>query len=206
MKVREEITTLKSVPKYEENPFRKELLDDFQVQKKRKYITPQGDSAIQNILVSKDDGEIIGESQFYQYKKVDQEKFVKIFTKKLAVMWDMPNAASRVLTYVVSMLQKDSDRFYLNPTKAMKFCKYKSARSIWSGVKWLIENYLIAKSVDTNVYFINPTVMFNGDRVAFVEFEYLTQSNEQESPQRPHLIKRTTKEAIKRIQDKLDQP
>ena len=46
--------------------------------------------------------------------------------------------------------------------------------------------------------------MFNGDRVAFVD--YLTQSNEQENPNRTHLIKRTTKEAIKRIQDKLDQP
>ena len=143
MEFLEEITTLKSVPKYEESPFRKEWVDDFQVQKKREYITPQGDRGIQNILISRDDGEIIGESQFYQYKKVDQEKFIKIFTKRLAMRWDMPSSAIRVLTYVVAMLQKDRDRFYLTPPKAMKFCKYKSARSIWTGVKWLIKNYFM---------------------------------------------------------------
>ena len=117
----------------------------------------------------------------------------------------MPHAASRVLTYIAVMLQKDRDRFYFNPTKAMKFCKYKGVRSIWTGVKWLIKNYFIAKSVDTNVYFINPTVMFNRDRVAFVE--YLIQSKEKENLRRTHLFEGTTeeKEAMQRIQDQLDQ-
>ena len=86
MEWREEITTLKSVPKYEENLFRKELVDELQVQEKREYLTPQGERGIQNILVSREDGEVIGESRFYQYKKVDQERFIKIFNKRLASM------------------------------------------------------------------------------------------------------------------------
>ena len=47
----------------------------------------------------------------------------------------------------------------------MEYTKYKQRRSIESAINQLLSKDVIAKSVKPNMYFINPTVLFNGDRL-----------------------------------------
>lgn len=162
------IKNIRQSEKHEKNPFRKELLDEFQVVKKREYMEPSGDRGVQNLVISRD-GEAIGESRFFRFRKYDPEQFAKVFTSRVTAMWDMPKPASRMFSFVLSILPKEKDEIYLDIKEAMKFCDYKTEKSAWEGIKWLLENGFLAKSIRTNWYFTNTTIFFNGDRAAFVD-------------------------------------
>ena len=50
----------------------------------------------------------------------------------------------------------------------MKFCGYKTNGSVYDGLFNLIKTGIIAKSKKSYVLFINPTVVFNGNRITFI--------------------------------------
>lgn len=162
------IKNIRQTEKHEKNPFRKELLEDFQVVKKREYMNVDGDRGVQNLVVTRD-SEVVGESRFFRYRRYDPEQFAKVFTRRVTAMWDMPKPAGRMFSFVLSVLPKDNDEIYIDVKDAMQFADYKTEKSIWEGIKWLLENEFLAKSTKTNFYFINPTIFFNGDRAAFVD-------------------------------------
>jgi hypothetical protein len=162
------IKNIRSLKGVNQNPFKKELLEDFQVIKKREYIDQEGRRGVTNTIVNRED-EVVGESRFFRYKKYDSEQFAKVFVSRISAMWDMSKTASRVFSYILSILPKDKDTIYMDVSSAKEFTTYKNDASIWNGMKWLMENDFIAKSDRTNIYFINPTIFFNGDRVAFVD-------------------------------------
>jgi len=162
------IKNIRQSEKHEKNPFRKELLEDFRTVKKREYINADGDRRVQNLVID-GDGQAIGESRFFRYKKYDPEQFAKVFTRRVTAMWDMPKPAGRMFSFVLSILPKDNDEIYIDVKEAMQFADYKTEKSIWEGIKWLLENEFLAKSTKTNFYFINPTIFFNGNRAAFVD-------------------------------------
>ena len=149
-----------------ENPFHEELLDEFKVTKKREYLS--GDKGVQQLIVNNED-QIIGESRFFRIKKYDNEKFTKIFTARMTNMWDMIPSATRVYSYILTNLPKESTEMYLFIEDVKKFTRYKAENSVWRGINWLITNNFIAKSYKPGFYWLNPTLFFNGDRVAFVE-------------------------------------
>jgi len=162
------ISNIRSLSGHDRNPFRKELLEQFEPVKKREYISQEGDKGVANIITSRD-GEVVGESRFFRYKTYDSHQFAKVFTSRVTAMWDMPKPASRIFSYILTILVKDKDEIYFDANDAMKYTEYSSQGSIWQGVKWLLENDFIAKAHRTNVYYINPTIFFNGDRAAFVD-------------------------------------
>ena len=161
--------SIRSLEKYDINPFRKELLEEFAPVKKREYVSQDGKNGVQNILVANGTGEVIGESRLFRYKTVDTEQFTKIFTKRVAAIFDMTKPASRVFAYLQNVLPVGKDELYFDIIECKEFTGYTSVTSIWAGVKWLIENEFIARNRKTNFLFINSTIFFNGDRVAFVE-------------------------------------
>ncbi|HBM9092039.1 TPA: hypothetical protein L0162_004475, partial [Klebsiella oxytoca] len=65
------------------------------------------------------------------------------------------------------------DHFYLSCKKAMSLAEkidhFVLSESIfYRGIKELIEKRIIAKTNEKNWYFINPAIVFNGDRARFV--------------------------------------
>ncbi|EEV5748147.1 hypothetical protein EYI06_26330, partial [Escherichia coli] len=65
------------------------------------------------------------------------------------------------------------DHFYLSCKKAMSLAEkidhFVLSESIfYRGLKELIEKRIIAKTNEKNWYFINPAIVFNGDRARFV--------------------------------------
>lgn len=162
------IKNIRQSERHEKNPFTQELLEDFRVVKKREYMNTEGDKGVQNLVISGND-EVVGESRFFRYRTYDPEQFAKVFTRKVTAMWDMPKPAGRMFSFVLSTLPKEKDEIYIDIKEAMQFADYKTEKSIWEGIKWLLENGFLAKSIRTNFYFINCTIFFNGNRAAFVE-------------------------------------
>jgi len=183
-----EIRNIRSVKGEAKNPFRKELLEDFQVVKKREYIDQAGQKGVTNTIISRD-GQEVGESRFFRYKKYDPEQFAKVFVSRVTAMWDMPKPASRVFSYILKILPKDKDTIYFDMKDCLKYTKYNNETSVWNGIRWLMMNDFVAKSDRTNLYFINPTIFFNGDRSAFVDV--LIKDNKKENPNQTDLFRNT---------------
>ena len=75
----------------------------------------------------------------------------------------MPIPAFAVFRYILNFV-KYSDIITLDINKICKFTKYKNKSSIYSGIRWLIDNKFIAKK-NEDVYWINFHYFYRGNRL-----------------------------------------
>ena len=94
---------------------------------------------------------------------VDIDTFVKIYQPCVDSMADMPIPAFAVFRYILNFV-KYSDIIALDINKICKFTKYKNKSSIYSGIRWLIDNKFIAKK-NEDVYWINFHYFYRGNRL-----------------------------------------
>lgn len=152
------------IVKYKENPFIDKLMEELKPVKKKKFVLDASKS-IEHNIVTGSSGEIIGTTSLFTVVEVDPEPFVKLYKDSIKSFWGLTEASYKTLDYIKEVLVPDKDEFYLYPPDVMEFTKYKQRRSIESAVNQLIAKEIIARSVKPNMYFINPTVLFNGDRL-----------------------------------------
>lgn len=126
-------------------------------------------------LVKVGQGEISGAAEISRIYEVDKEQFVKLFTKHLRVFLDLGQQALKLYPVLLEQVsaQKNTDIIYLSPTVAQKWHRINTGKdfpqaSFYRGRKNLIEAGIIAPSLETNLYWINPRLIWNGDRVDFV--------------------------------------
>lgn len=124
--------------------------------------------AINNIIVDKKTGDVIGSQLLAVKQKVDPEQFTKIFHKGLAAMWGLTSCGIKVFSYIASEVRPNKDFVYIELNEAKKFCKYKTDKSIWNGLGELLDASFIARTDVYYKYFINPTFFFNGNRLTLV--------------------------------------
>jgi hypothetical protein len=158
------------IVKYKENPF----LENFSVTTKGKRITVNAlGSDDQNILVNQSTGEMKG-THVMAYKEVDDDEFIKLFTANVALTFDLNMSGHKVFNMLCRVMQKEAikkDQVYIDDNVREDFVnefnvKFASA-TLYRGLENLISRKILAKSQRTNIYFINPSMVFNGDRLAF---------------------------------------
>lgn len=161
--------SLKSYKSNKENPFMNEALDiiNSNVVKRYKNSTNTGEKAI--LKAVDDNGEVLGHTSFVRQIEVDEEKFAKLYLSNFSAFWDLKNQAIKVFGYIMTKLQPKQDMFIFLHDECMKHTGYKSKNSIWIGLGSLVENGIIARGPADSLYFINPMVVFNGDRVTFAK-------------------------------------
>ena len=155
--------------KYKENPF----LDVFRVTTKGKRVSVTAIGGESNVLINQETGEIKG-THVSSYKQVDDEEFVKIFTANIAMTFEL-NAAGRkmfdMLLHVVQIEAISKDQIYIDELVREEFTIKHSVKlssaTMYRGLDNLMAKKILAKSTRTNIYFINPNLVFNGDRVVF---------------------------------------
>ena len=54
-------------------------------------------------------------------------------------------------------------------SKCLEHTGYKTRGNILSGLAELLEASIIARSQESSLYFINPAIMFNGNRITFAK-------------------------------------
>jgi|SRR5690554_3139016 len=165
----EENTKNKHIVKHEKNPF----LRMTEIKSRGSQVRFSQDNGDQ-VVLNRETGEMAA-AHVISYREVDNEEFVKLFTANIALTFNLSQAGRKVFDLLLRVLQKTAigkDQVYLSDEVRQdalaEFPKLKMGKStFYNGVKDLIENQIIAKSTKTNVFYINPHLIFNGDRIAF---------------------------------------
>jgi len=159
----EKKTGWKDAPRYENSPF----LERLHVRTHGKMLTVARGTA----LLDTDTGELQGTTVIAQIKYVDNEEFVKIFTKNLAVWFDLKKSALRVFGALLQEIQRSAIGkdivFFDHGNKALKDFKI-SKPAFYRGLDELIDKGFIARHKSSGLVFINPAMFFNGDRAVFI--------------------------------------
>jgi len=167
----------KHLPMYPVNPFRDALLEKVEESKyvKKTWIKSAGSKNLTQLIVNSETGETTGTSQFLTSKEIDPESFTKVYNDSFYHFFGLKEAGKRVLGYVLQIIKPNKDMFYLDLQEAKQYANYSNNRSISEGIVQLVEAQIIAKSSKGKYwYFINPMVLFNGDRLQIV-MEYKKQ-------------------------------
>lgn len=159
----------KGVVSYRENPF---LTPTTAMATRKKRVIVSGGKAI----FDRETGEVENVAEIVVVQQVDSEQFVKLFTGELKRFFDLTLATMKLVQVLLSQVQKapNTDRVMLNLTVAEEYFATStqdamSKASFHRGVRELIDKQFIAETVLSGLYYINPNLFFNGDRVRFVQ-------------------------------------
>jgi hypothetical protein len=147
-----------------------------------------------NIILNQTTGEISG-THVVTYKKVDSEEFVKIFSRNIALTFNLNAAgikAFNVLIWTIQQRAVERDIVTLDQYSVDDFLNSNSDAKLslptfHRGLSELEKSKIIAKSRRAGDYYINPNFVFNGNRIAFTS-----------------VIEKNTEEPKKKVQKKSD--
>ena len=166
-------TGVKSAPKYELNPF----IDRLTVKTRGRKVTVARGAA----LVDMATGEIEGVTEIAQIVEVDEGQFVKLFTKDLALWFDLNKAGMRVFGALLTIVQESAigrDMVFFD-VRSEALAAFKISKpTFYRGLDELIEKGFIARHLSPGWYFTNPAMFFNGNRARFVR-EYRVKTFQQ---------------------------
>jgi hypothetical protein len=162
-------------PIYSENPF---MTGISLKTKKRKLTVARGTS-----LTDVDTGEQELTTTIAQIKEVDEEQYIKVYSGKIKFYFDLSSAGFKVFMLLLQSVQQTVglDRVYMTHQRASKSMEAMGgtlSRAVYDrGVNDLCAKKVIAACDESGWFFINPAIIFNGDRARFVE-EYRKVSTE----------------------------
>ena len=174
--------------KYKANPFAKETL---------KYIKPKnakvGWVRKKKLLVDESSGEQedIAYNAIYVKKNVDVQQYNKLYLKGLKTLFGLNKTAQKVLEYIFSKVEKNRDYIIFSMQECKDSCNYSSNQIVYSGLASLIKADMIARTGEHFKYWINPTMMFNGDRLVLMTEYIKIAENENNILEEPELYYRT---------------
>ena len=157
--------------RYDENPFADS--EGFKVPLRRKSEVIETRAA--TAITVGDEKLAVGEIR--RITTVDSDPFVKLFTAELDRFFDLTPTALRITTILIQTLGRirigDGDQVYLTErsiSDAMQEhgVKPPTTSTFYRSMDELIQKGFIAPSTQTPLYYINPAIFFNGDRVRFV--------------------------------------
>lgn len=164
--------SLRKAVKYKKNPFvfdddDKLIIDLPSRIKKNYYVSMEYDDKTfyqTGELTSEEGGHYI-----YSKKEIDPEQFVKVYTAGISAMYDLSKSGIKALHYCTTILVPDNDVIYIYIPEMIDFCGWKSKKQAYVGLKELVKAGIIAPSFHPGKWFINPRVMFNGNRLMLIQ-------------------------------------
>lgn len=157
--------------RYAENPFATEEGFRIPIKNKTEIIQTDGPAAV---TVG---DEQIAVAQIRRITTIDGEPFVKLFTAELNRFFDLTPTALRIVTVLIQDIGKirlgQGDQVYLTEKSLAETLeghgmKPPSSATYYRAMEELIEKGFVAPSTNPPLFFINPAIFFNGDRVRFV--------------------------------------
>lgn len=165
---------------HEKNPFVEKAMEEINVKQRKEMLrrTKQGDGLL---IVSERSGEVEGHTAFMRYIEVDEAQFTKLYVSELSALFDLTKPAIRVFAYLLTALRPNKDTILFIMDDCLEFTKYKSKKDVLSGLSCLIESKIIARSKQEFIYYINPLIFFNGNRITFAK-SYIKQTRNNYTP------------------------
>jgi hypothetical protein len=162
--------TRRGVSLYEKNPFMVDMTT-----RTRRVTNKRGDM----MLVNSNTGEIQSQvAGFWEAEEVDATKFVKLFVKGVKALKELTGAGTKVFEVLYLRVQQTigSDRVLMAWSEVDQALTPMSESTYMRGMRELIEKDFIAATPTQGMYWLNPSFVWNGDRLAFVK-EYRKASN-----------------------------
>ena len=154
---------VRELPKFKKNPFVEQ--EDFKPRRTKKAKI----SANKNeVVVNTETGATTGITYLHRIQEVDEDQFIKVYVKGLSAMYDLSQSAHRVLQYFMINLPANKADIILNMPDLMKFCGYNQRTQAYRHIGELARAGIMAKSEEVNGWFLNPAIIFNGDRIALI--------------------------------------
>lgn len=168
MDKKKSLPRLSDIAKNKENPFVEQALEQINnnIVKRYKTASKTGEKAI--LRAVDDSGEILGHTTFIRQIEVDEEQFAKFYLSNFSSFFDVTKSSMRVFGYILKQLKPKNDKFYFMIDDCMEDTGY-SKPTIYKALAELISLEIIARGPHDIIYFINPMVVFNGDRVTFAK-------------------------------------
>lgn len=165
---KEKSLTLRKYPKHQENPFAKPTLTRVgQALVQRRVLGANNDEGAIIVGVDTSTGETTGGAAFYRNKTVDAENFVKFFSMEFSKFFELKPATWKVFWYISqNCLKMNSDEFIFLYDECEKETGL-GTTTIYRALAELCKKDIIARGKTDVMYYINPMVLFNGDRVSF---------------------------------------
>lgn len=153
---------LSDFPEEKEYPFGEEVINDVM----DNFLCIPKDSKLKGISAVKCDKDKLMKTETYIIK--DRQEYRKFYENAVNMAFGLSNTAMRVLLYVMFTLQQKSDSVDIVPKHCMDKCGFKTLKSVRDGIIELLGKHIIAKTNYPTKYWVNPVVLFNGDRIDFV--------------------------------------
>lgn len=159
-----------SAEKHKKNPFLAETVAEVDLGKKHiSFGTGNG-------LVDPETGEYQGESAFKMTRVVDKSQFLMMYMGLQSAFWQLSPSAQKVLRVIFYQAQHNAigrDEIHLSWEAAKSIFEEEqikvSRATYFRGVGELVEKRVVAESTRTGIFFLNPTLIFNGNRATFIQ-------------------------------------
>lgn len=102
----------------------------------------------------------------------DRKKFKKVYMDNIEVILGLSSTASKIMWYIIKELKLKSQYIEINIKACMDKSGFKTPKSVRDGVIELLNKNILYRTAYSNRYWLNPLVVFNGDRIEFVK-EYI---------------------------------
>jgi hypothetical protein len=166
------IKTRRGVTLHENNPFMMELTT-----RTKRVTNKRGDMMLVNSQTGEIQSSIAG---FWEAEEVDSTKFVKLFVKGVAALKELTAAGTKVFEVLYLKIQEKigNDRVLMAWSEIDQTLTPMSESTYMRGMRELIEKGFIAATPTQGMYWLNPSFIWNGDRLAFVK-EYWRKPDKQ---------------------------
>ena len=171
-----------------ENPFLKEAVQQIQSGIVKKYKNTSGTSRGAILQAVNSEGELVGHTSFIRQIEVDEQQFTKIYLSQFSAFFELNSQSIKVFGYIMTKLMPKQDFFIFDLEECLEYIGYKSGQSVYNGLSGLIGSSIIARGKKDYLYFINPMVFFNGDRVTFAKTYVKKQKGKIIDPMQTNLL------------------
>lgn len=151
--------TIKSTPYNSRNPFMKSVIIEM--------------DASTQVLINGEDksGQRINKNDAIIWKNriiKDRRKFTKLYHNGLKDFFGLGRSEMDILKFIMHRLRKDQDKVAFTYKLVKEETDIASDSTVSITLLSLMNKGIVARAEGDGIYYINPNIFFNGDRVAFV--------------------------------------
>lgn len=155
--------TRRGMTVYCDNPY---LVHGLVKTKTKRITNKKGD-----MLIMGGTGEIVAPiAGLWQAHEVDDAKFIKIFAAGTSQFYGFTKAGNQMFQVLLKEVQKNinTDRLYFSFKKLEREGLELSQATFTRGMRELINQEFLAPTPEIGWYWLNPSMMWNGDRFAYI--------------------------------------
>ncbi len=162
--------------RYATNPFVKDLIKQSKKGQSLKQYSQDGNKFM--IVNTDNPMESATVTAFGTSEEVEMNRFVKLYADGVGAIVGLKGAGKKVFALLYMQMRgkegKDKDEISLNYALLDDETKKNlSQATFYRGVRELINLRFIAPTLAANIYYINPTYIFNGDRLVLMNQYFL---------------------------------